>query len=586
MNNGVTAALVRDLKAVDVAAQSVVSQVKLKIAAGEQDEAKEILTASIERDGPNGLLLEQLGLLFYLEGDYESAIANLRPAVNLDASLVKAQLALLRSANHSADRGVSVALAEDVMAKGPDDPQVLVAAAKAYRRGREFKRSGDVWLRIASKQPTDGSAAAEAADAFFRAKDFASALDCAVMAIDRNPALEAAQTLRLLALEKLKATPDAIGAAVQGLATVNATAAIEYLPVLLSAGLHAIVADLLVRCKHQNAQVDPVLMSSLSKTLHRAALGAERDAEFEASARFWHCLVVINPDDKAAASGFAKAVSALLREGRALAHGGDFARASEMFRALIAVDPAQASARRNLGSSLEKCDQHREAAEVWLECASDPEADDRTASALRGAKAARKLESPGEQLSFLKRARDIAPDDADIAKWGDFALSKSVRAIGDAVEAADYVGAAEQIELAREWDAAAPRLLTVIRRFVREVKIEMQEADRNGEGSDAARLAELLLRVDPTRISAWKLVGRHALQERRYSKAVEIYKRLIEIEPHEERHYSKLGRSFKALRLYDEGIPVVMRLLDLHPDHPQGRQLLSELLHGRDLQNA
>lgn len=560
--------------------RAVVSEAKASISRGEIDDAEVLLRGAVIDHPGAAELFALLGSVAYHRGDETAALADLQRALLLDGKAVEPRMLLVKIAQRLNRHEEACTHALELVGSVPDDHKALTVAAKALVKARRFNDAASVWRRVAMLRPEASAPLAEVARCELKGRNPEEAIKAADAALGRDPSDATALTLKAEALQRLKRMDDLASHALL-LVAADPAAAMALVPALTATAHHEHAAAVIAAVRRQGhgTAADPVMQAGLVRSLTQRARAAAERGEALASASAWRAILMIEPDNRRAASGLRKLISPIRNEVRDHIAAGRLAAAIETCRRGLAVDPDEVGLLQKMARLLERNHAWAAASATWetlagLDGSGTPEL-------MRAARAAARAGLLVEALRLYaalpaEARRQVASTIGSLTR-------KLVAAMRQDFANGQDDDATRKASIIRDMDpgnAPAARLLArVVSKYRKLSKLALAAQDAPALEAHSRRILD----IDPNRVDALRNLSRLHTAAKRPREAIDLLERLTRLEPAEPRHWHKLASACKSARRYDIGVHAALRAVELEPGNAKGLERLSDMLNRQAL---
>ncbi|MCJ2007834.1 tetratricopeptide repeat protein [Methylobacterium sp. J-092] len=349
--------------------QAALNEAKRRIADGDLDEAESILHGLSAEDGRHAVVHTLLGTVAFHRGDTTAATAEFREAVEIDPAASEPRLMLVKSALRVGKLEEACAIAGDLVRRAPDDLRVLLVAAKAMMRAKQFAAATEIWQRVSIMRPELVLPLIEMARCEMKVRNYEAALAAANAALRRDPREAGALVIKSDALLKLKRMRELAEVSLE-LAAIEPKAAMAAVPALISS-LHPEEAASIVATARETGEIDidTVMRAALIRTLERRGKVATERGDTPAAAAAWKAILLIDPDSARAAAGLRRLFTPLVAAARARAAENDIPGAVAAYEAALVIQNDGARILRELSLIHEKAGDWFKASQSWARLA-------------------------------------------------------------------------------------------------------------------------------------------------------------------------------------------------------------------------
>lgn len=560
---------------VHASVQAALNEAKRRIADGDLDEAEIILHGLAAEDGRSAPIHTLRGTIAFHRGDTTAATAEFREAVEIDPAALEPRLMLVKSALRMSKLDEACSIASDLVRRAPDDLRIVLVAAKAMMRAKQFAGATAIWRRIADMRPELVIPLIEMARCEMKSRNYEAGLAAADEALRRDPREAGALVIKSDALLKLKRMRE-LAAVSLDLAAIEPKAAMAAVPALISS-LHPEEAASIIATAHETGEVDidAVMRAALIRTLERRGKVANERGDTPAAAAAWKAILLIDPGSHRAASGLRRLFSPLIVVARAKAEENDVPGAVAAYEAALAIHDDSARILRELALVHERGNEWYRASQRWAQLARVSEQG--LPFKRRAARAAMRAERYDAAVR-LYHELDCAGDEQG-ARILTSAMRRLVRAMREDFSAGHLELAAYKAYVVLEIDPDSEAGQRTFRKVMAAYSRRLREAVTTEDAALQEEISLKMLELEPSRRDALKVLARLYRLTKRYRDGIEVLQRLTEIEPDDMRHWLKLARSCRAIRLYDRGVPAALKALEIEPGNAATVSLLSDMLN-------
>jgi tetratricopeptide (TPR) repeat protein len=560
---------------VHASTQAALNEAKRRIADGDLDEAETILHGLSAEDGRHAGIHTLLGTVAFHRGDTTAATAEFREAVEIDPAASEPRLMLVKSALRVGKLEEACAIAGDLVRRAPDDLRVLLVAAKAMMRAKQFTAATAIWQRVSILRPELVLPLIEMARCEMKVRNYEAALIAAEAALRRDPREAGALVIKSDALLKLKRMRELAEVSLE-LAAIEPKAAMAAVPALISS-LHPEEAASIVATARETGEVDidTVMRAALIRTLERRGKVANERGDTPAAAAAWKAILLIDPDSARAAAGLRRLFTPLVVTARAKAAENDVPGAVAAYEAALAIQDDGTRILRELAQIHEKAGDWLKASQSWARLARSSE--DGQPFKRKAARAAMRAERYDIAVR-LYHELDCAGDE-QAARNLAAALRRLVRAMREDFAAGHLEMAAYKAYVVLEIDPDSEAGQRTFRKVMQTYSKRLREAVTTEDVALQEEIGLKMLELEPARRDALRVLSRLYRMAKRHRDGIAVLQRLTEIEPDDTGHWVKLARSCRAIRLYERGVPAALKALEIEPGNAATVSLLSDMLN-------
>lgn len=555
--------------------QAALNEAKRRIADGDLDEAETILHGLSAEDGRQAGVHTLLGTVAFHRGDTTAAAAEFREAVDIDPAALEPRLMLVKTALRVGKLEEACAIAGDLVRRAPDDLRILLVAAKAMMRAKQYASATAIWQRVSIMRPELVLPLIEMARCEMKVRNYEAALTAANAALRRDPREAGALVIKSDALLKLKRMRELAAVSLE-LAAIEPKAAMAAVPALISS-LHPEEAASIVATARETGEVDidAVMRAALIRTLERRGKVANERGDTPAAAAAWKSILLIDPDSARAAAGLRRLFTPLVIAARARAAENDVPGAVAAYEAALAIQDDGARILRELSLLHEKAGDWLKASQSWARLARISE--DGQPFKRKAARAAMRAERYDSAVRVYHELECAGDEQA--ARNLTSALRRLVRSMREDFAAGHLELAATKADVVLEVDPDSEAAQRTFRKVMQTYSKRLREAVTTEDVALQEEIGLKMLELEPARPDALKVLSRLYRMAKRHRDGIAVLQRLTEIEPEDTGHWVKLARSCRAIRLYDRGVPAALKALEIEPGNVATVNLLSDMLN-------
>ncbi|MFD1283151.1 tetratricopeptide repeat protein, partial [Methylobacterium goesingense] len=555
--------------------QAALNEAKRRIADGDLDEAETILHGLSAEDGRQAGVHTLLGTVAFHRGDTTAAAAEFREAVDIDPAALEPRLMLVKTALRVGKLEEACAIAGDLVRRAPDDLRILLVAAKAMMRAKQYASATAIWQRVSIMRPELVLPLIEMARCEMKVRNYEAALTAANAALRRDPREAGALVIKSDALLKLKRMRELAAVSLE-LAAIEPKAAMAAVPALISS-LHPEEAASIVATARETGEVDidAVMRAALIRTLERRGKVANERGDTPAAAAAWKSILLIEPDSARAAAGLRRLFTPLVIAARARAAENDVPGAVAAYEAALAIQDDGARILRELSLLHEKAGDWLKANQSWARLARISE--DGQPFKRKAARAAMRAERYDSAVRVYHELECAGDEQA--ARNLTSALRRLVRSMREDFAAGHLELAATKADVVLEVDPDSEAAQRTFRKVMQTYSKRLREAVSTEDVALQEEIGLKMLELEPARPDALKVLSRLYRMAKRHRDGIAVLQRLTEIEPEDTGHWVKLARSCRAIRLYDRGVPAALKALEIEPGNVATVNLLSDMLN-------
>lgn len=555
--------------------QAALNEAKRRIADGDLDEAETILHGLSAEDGRQAGVHTLLGTVAFHRGDTTAAAAEFREAVDIDPAALEPRLMLVKTALRVGKLEEACAIAGDLVRRAPDDLRILLVAAKAMMRAKQYASATAIWQRVSIMRPELVLPLIEMARCEMKVRNYEAALSAANAALRRDPREAGALVIKSDALLKLKRMRELAAVSLE-LAAIEPKAAMAAVPALISS-LHPEEAASIVATARETGEVDidAVMRAALIRTLERRGKVANERGDTPAAAAAWKSILLIDPDSARAAAGLRRLFTPLVIAARARAAENDVPGAVAAYEAALAIQDDGARILRELSLLHEKAGDWLKASQSWGRLARiSKDGQPFKRKAARAAMRAERYDSAVRVYHELECAGD-----EQAARNLTSALRRLVQSMREDFAAGHLELAATKADVVLEVDPDSEAAQRTFRKVMQTYSKRLREAVTTEDVALQEEIGLKMLELEPARPDALKVLSRLYRMAKRHRDGIAVLQRLTEIEPEDTGHWVKLARSCRAIRLYERGVPAALKALEIEPGNVATVNLLSDMLN-------
>jgi len=514
-------------------------------------------------------------------GDLSGASALARAAIADSPPCPRAMSILAQAALRGGDPSSALDFALKTSEAEAHETSAIVVAAKALTKLHRYDLAAEKWEQMSTHRPGSVWPLVEAARCRLRAKSPEAALDLVATSLRHEPGDVLSLAIQAEALYMLRRWSELVDIGVL-LAPKGANAALAILQSMVAANEMQGISRIANAIRGSPTRCN--VPQELSDALRQSADQALANENWRAAGECWRTLLAFDAGDAAASKSLAEFLQSWIEKANRLAKSGALEDAAAAYDAALAVDPHHSAALRQAAMLAEKQSAWEQAAELWIRY-SDNETD--PASLIRTAKAAELAGREEEALTFYQRTLALDPGHAKAAaaqKSLARRLGKKGRKLeseGDALAAAKVASAVLQVD---PEDAVCSKIL---RRQSSHVAAQLRQARIAGDITRQEALAHELLRLDPNRFEALKVLSAAHMKSGHFLDAVELLRRIVSVQPDQAAHWIKLSRCLRILKRFDEAEAAAREALARDPGNGAAQKTLADLeLRGRAVSHA
>lgn len=459
-------------------------------------------------------------------------------------------------------------------AANPRNSSSLVTAAKAMTKLQRFEEAAVLWRELAERRGNATGPLIEAARCLLRAKQPEGSLDLADAVLDRDPDDTVALAVKAEALRMLGRI-EALPAVAERLAASTPEAALAIMQWMIAAGRVEGLTRIARRVLAAPQGVPEEHRDDMCRQLKVAGEHALAQQFWEVGAEALRAYLVFHPGDRKVSQALAKLATHWLAPARSAVQAGDFEAAAQAYDLALRIDPEQVRTLREAASAAEKRAAWERAADLWDQIDRAGGAD--AATLVRGARASDLAGRPERALALYRRAAQADPGNG---KTGASAaslsrrLAKRARALEEAGDIDEAVRSAAVVLADNPEDPVCTRLL---RRGGAHFAHQLKQAVAAGDAARQEALATQLLRIDPERFEALRVLSKARLTSGRFDEAANLLRRLTVVQSDVAAHWVKLGRCLRLMKSYDAARDAAEQALARDPTSRAAHKILADL---------
>jgi tetratricopeptide (TPR) repeat protein len=507
-------------------------------------------------------------------GDLDAAAAVARSAIAADPPCAPGISVIAQVALRRGEPETALDFALRGRAANPRNSSSVVTAAKALTKLKRFEEAAVMWREMAGCRREATWPLIEAARCHLRAKQADAGLALADEVLEREPADTVALAVKAEALRLLGRYAE-LAAVAEALAEANPEAALAIMQWMIAAGRVEGLTRVARRVCAAPQGVPEAHRDDICRQLKAAGEHALAQEFWATGAEALRAYLVFHPGDRTVARTLAKLTTHWLKPARSAVQAGDLRAAAQAYDLVLHIDPEGVKILREAASAAEKRADWTRAADLWdqVERAGDSDA----ATLVRAARAADLAGRPEPALGFYRRAARADPANAKALASAE-SLSRRLAKQARAQEAAgDIDGAVRAAAIVLADNPQDPICTRLLRRGGAQVASALRQAVAEGDDVRQEALATQLLRIDPERFEALRVLSKARLTSGRFDEAAHLLRRLTVVQSDVAAHWIKLGRCLRLMKSYDEARDAARQALARDPTSLAAHKILADL---------